>query len=94
MGFGDYRDFIFLKYEITNYSKDTLSDCWMAPVMDVDIAVATNSQNGASNDRCRYYEEDPTLNLAVQWSMGDQGEKGQGFGYLGFDFLESPAVML
>ncbi len=91
-GFGDYRDFIFLKYEITNYSKDTLQQCWMAPVMDVDIAVATNSQNGAGNDRCRYYEEDPSLNLAVQWSMTDQGEKGQGFGYLGFDFLESPAV--
>lgn len=91
-GFGDYRDFIFLKYEITNYSKDTLQQCWMAPVMDVDIAVATNSQNGAANDRCRYYEEDPSLNLAVQWSMTDQGERGQGFGYLGFDFLESPAV--
>ena len=91
-GFGDYRDFIFLKYEIANYSKDTLRECWMAPVMDIDIALAQNSQNGASNDRCRFYEEDEKLNLAFQWTEGTQGEQGQGFGYLGFDFLESPAV--
>jgi hypothetical protein len=91
-GFGDYRDFIFLKYDIANYSKDTLRECWMAPVMDVDIALAQNAQGGAGNDRVRFYDEDTTLNLALQWSMGDQGEKGQGFGYLGFDFLESPAV--
>jgi len=91
-GFGDYRDFIFLKYEIANYSKDTLRECWMAPVMDIDIALAQNSQNGASNDRCRFYEEDESLNLAFQWTEGTQGEQGQGFGYLGFDFLESPAV--
>lgn len=91
-GFGDYKDFIFLRYDIINFSKDTLKECWMAPVMDIDIAIAQNSQGGASNDRCRYYDEDPSLNLAVQWTQGDQGEKGQGFGYLGFDFLESPAV--
>jgi hypothetical protein len=91
-GFGDYRDFIFLKYDITNYSKDTLRECWMAPVMDIDIALAQNSQNGASNDRCRFYEEADSLNLAFQWTEGTQGEQGQGFGYLGFDFLESPAV--
>ena len=91
-GFGDYRDFIFLKYDIANYSRDTLRECWMAPVMDIDIALAQNSQNGASNDRCRFYEEDPSLNLAFQWTEGTQGEQGQGFGYLGFDFLESPAI--
>jgi len=91
-GFGDYKDFIFLKYEIANYSTDTLRECWMAPVMDIDIALAQNSQNGASNDRCRFYDEDETLNMALQWTEGTQGEQGQGFGYLGFDFLESPAV--
>lgn len=91
-GFGDYKDFIFLKYEIANYSRDTLKECWMAPVMDVDIALAQNSQNGAANDRTRFYDEDTHLNLAIQWTQGDQGEQGQGFGYLGFNFLESPAV--
>ncbi len=91
-GFGDYRDFIFLKYDITNYSQDTLKYCWMAPVMDVDIALSQNSTHGARNDRCRFFNEDTTLNLAFQWTEGTQGEKGHGFGYLGFDFLESPAV--
>lgn len=91
-GFGDYKDFIFLKYEITNYSQDTLYDCWLAPVMDVDIALQPQTQFGAGNDRANFYEWDSTLNLAYQWSNPDRGERGQGFGYLGFDFLESPAA--
>ncbi len=91
-GFGQYRNFMFLAYTIINRSTDTLRDCWMAPAMDMDIAKAPNTQAGASNDRVRYYEEDPSLNLAVQWTDGNQGEAGQGFGYIGFDFLESPIV--
>lgn len=92
-GFGDYRDFIFLKYTITNYSDDTLTGCWLAPVSDTDIARAPNTAFGAGNDRARFYEEEDSLNLAVQWTDGDRGEGGFGFGYLGFDFLESPAVV-
>lgn len=92
-GFGDYRDFIFIRYDIINYSQDTLWECWMAPVMDVDIARTYNSHRGAGNDRVRYYHEGDSLNLAFQWSNTDQGELGYGFGYLGFDFLESPAVI-
>lgn len=92
-GFGDYKDFIFIKYEVINYSKDTLRDMWLGSVMDIDIARAPNLNNGARNDRARFYNEDTTLNLGVQWTNTDQGEKGFGFGYLGFDFLESPAVV-
>lgn len=91
-GFGDYADFVFLKYDIINMSKDTLYETWLAPAYDMDIALMTNSQSGAANDRTRYYAEDDTLNLAVQWTNGNQGERGRGFGYIGFDFLESPAV--
>lgn len=91
-GYGDYKDFIFLRYDIINYSNDTLYDCWLAPVMDVDIARAPNTAAGAANDFARFYDEDPALNLAVQWTRDDPMEKGYGFGYLGFDFLESPAV--
>lgn len=91
-GYGDYKDFIYLRYDMINYSNDTLMNCWLAPVMDVDIALAARSQAGAANDRTRYYDEDSTKNLAVQWSNSDQGERGQGFGYLGFKFLESPSV--
>lgn len=92
-GFGDYKDFIFIKYEVINFSQDTLKECWMASVMDVDVARAPNLTSGAANDRARFYTEDTTLNLAIQWTNTDQGEKGFGFGYLGFDFLESPAVV-
>lgn len=93
-GFGDYKDFIFLKYEVTNYSQDTLWECWLAPVMDVDIARAPATSSGAGNDRTKYYDCDESLNLAVQWTNTDRGEAGHGFGYLGFDFLESPAVVV
>lgn len=93
-GFGDYADFIFLKYMFIHPEQfpDTLYSCWMASVMDVDIALGTNPVGGAQNDRARYYTEEDSLNLAVQWTNSDRGEAGQGFGYLGFNFLESPAV--
>lgn len=93
-GFGKYKDFIFMKYDMINYSQDTLYNCWLAPVMDVDIALGIGnlSSAGARNDLVDYYEEEDTLNLAYQWSNGEYGEAGRGFGYLGFDFLESPAV--
>lgn len=91
-GFGDYRDFIFLKYNLINTSKDTLRQTWIAPVFDVDIALTTNSTNGARNDNARFVDEKAHFNLAAQWSLGTAGEQSRGFGYLGFDFLESPAV--
>jgi len=93
-GFGDYRDLAFNKYLFihpTTYT-DTLYQCWMGAVMDVDITLSTNPNQGAQNDRARYYSEEDSLNMAVQWTNGDRGEAGRGFGYLGFNFLESPAV--
>lgn len=93
-GFGDYGDFIFLKYLFVHPRQypDTLLNCWMGALLDVDIALTTNPIRGAFNDRSRYYGEEPDLNLALQWTNGDAGEGGMGFGYLGFNFLESPAV--
>jgi len=92
-GFGDYRDIVFLAYNITNHSTDTLRECWLAPVMDVDMAISSNLSAGAANDRVKFYNTDTTLNLAFQWTNTDRGERGQGFGYLGYTFLESPAVI-
>ena len=92
-GFGDYRDFIFLLYNITNYSDDTLIDCWLAPIIDVDLGRLPYTSWGASNDRTKWYDCDESLNMAVQWSGVDNGERGFGFGYLGYDFLESPSVI-
>jgi hypothetical protein len=93
-GFGDYADFIFMKYMFIHPEQfqDTLLNCWMGAVLDVDIAHSSNLRFGAENDRSVYYKEDPGLNLALQWTNGDRGEAGRGFGYLGFNFLESPAV--
>lgn len=93
-GFGDYADFVFLKYVFIHPQQfpDTLYACWMAAVQDVDIALRTNSGLGAGNDRAKYYDLADTLNLGIQWTDNTQGEGNRGFGYLGFNFLESPAV--
>jgi len=91
-GFGDYKDFVFQKYKIINFSPDTLYDCWMASVLDIDIALKLNARAGASNDRVTYYFPEDSLDLAVQWTNTDLGERDKGFGYLGLDFLESPAI--
>jgi len=108
-GFGDYRDFVFIKYDQINKSGDTLWDMWLAPVYDVDITLTTNYRQGATNDiTCFYGMEhskdvaappaipDPAKaakNMAYQYSDGDMGEAGRGFGYCGFVFLESPAII-
>jgi len=84
-GFGRYRDFIFLRYNIINRSGETLYNCYMAPALDMDIGPTPG------NDRARIFIEDKnadTLNLAIQWSDREPTR----FGYIGFDFLESPAV--
>ncbi|MFM8177901.1 MAG: hypothetical protein ACKOAG_01805, partial [Candidatus Kapaibacterium sp.] len=91
-GYGEYANFLFIAYNIINKSTDTLMKCWMAPAYDFDIG-----PNGgaaiANNDRVNYYSQDTTLNLAFQWSETNNAvEKGKGFGYIGMDFLESPAV--
>lgn len=91
-GEGELKDAVIIHYEIVNRSSDTLHYCWVAPVMDFDLAAAGMSQIGATNDRVRFYEEDPSLNLALQWTEENKGEAGKGFGYVGMSFLSSPAV--
>ncbi|TNE34320.1 hypothetical protein EP342_02970 [bacterium] len=92
-GFGQYQNFFFCLYDVINMSKDTLYNCWLAPIMDVDLARSPFFSAGASNDRVSYWYEDPEFNLAYQFTNGEYGEQGQGFGYLGFDFLESPTII-
>lgn len=91
-GFGQYKDMVFLKYDFINMSPDTLLQCWHAPVMDVDVGRNPFTAFGARNDRVSWYTCDTTLNMAVQWSDPENGERGFGFGYLGFDYLESPSI--
>ncbi len=91
-GTEQYRDFIIIRYSFKNLSPDTLLDCWIAPVYDMDIAIMGNSRNGASNDRARFFDEADSLNLVVGWTDTNVNEGGKGFGYIGFSFLATPAV--
>ena len=87
-----YEDAIIVFYSVINTSADTLKDCWFASMSDPDLALKSNSSQGSTNDRSRYYNEDSEKNLAVFWTMGDRGEKGRGFGYLGLSLIMTPAV--
>ncbi|MGE3801412.1 MAG: hypothetical protein AB7H80_10355 [Candidatus Kapaibacterium sp.] len=85
-GTGPLSDVLIIRYALINVSNDTLFDSFFAPVYDVDIGA-----NG--NDRMRTVIVDPeedTLDLGVMWSETTSGD--QGYGYLGFDFVQSPAV--
>lgn len=84
-GFGDYGNFLFIKYAIINKSGEDLYNCYMAPALDMDIG-------NPSNDRATIAildKNEDSLNLALQWS--DRESSGK-YGYIGLDFLESPAV--
>ncbi len=91
-GTGDMKDVVLMQYDIVNRSQETLRDCWFAPAMDFDIGAVPNTQAAASNDRVRYYHEDPLLDMAVQWTDHNMGEAGKKFGYVGMSFAVSPAI--
>lgn len=85
-GFGQYGNFIFIRYEMVNMSNDTLYDCYTAPALDTDIG-------DHRNDRTRTVipeADQDSLDLGAQWSENTNGDVG--FGYMGADFLESPAI--
>jgi hypothetical protein len=88
----DYKDMTIIFYKITNMSQDTLRNCFVAPIYDMDLALSTNASPGAGNDRAKFYTDDRSLNLGVAWTRSDQGEYGRGFGYLGISFIMTPAV--
>lgn len=84
-GFGQFQNFIFIRYSIVNKSSDTLFNCWMAPALDTDIGAANNDRTKAAI----LNQDDDSLNLGVQWS---EQEGSTRYGYMGADFLESPSV--
>lgn len=86
------RDFIVMTYTITNKSNNILKNCYIADIIDPDIALSTNASNGAGNDRAKYYSENPLLNLGIVWTDNDRGEQNRDFGYLGIFLLETPAI--
>jgi len=104
--FGRYRDMIFVRHKVTNASNETLYECYLAPAFDPDMGPA-NGGVSAQNDFNTYvadddvdakralkgippYDQKPSLlNMAYQ---GSDPEDGKQYGYIGFTFLESPAV--
>ena len=88
----EMKDVVIHCYTIENKSKDTLYNCWFGGVYDPDVGSEANYAKQASNDKTRYFSEDPDLNLYVIWTNTDRGEAGKGFGYMGLSMLESPAT--
>jgi len=88
-GTGDMKDVIIYSILVKNKSTDTLKDCWLAGVYDFDITLLSNALFGSSNDRCRFVNEDTTLNLGACWTDTTAGEGGHGFGYMGVAMLEN-----
>ncbi len=89
---GMLRDVVIMRFELTNTSNDTLRQCWFAPAMDYDIGPVKLAKI-ETDDRGRYYTEDPSLSMALCWSDTTvQGEVGKSLGYMGVTMLQSPAI--
>ncbi len=86
-----FQDALIISYTITNISNDTLRDCSFGFVGDIDIARKPYLSEGATNDRVRFYNEDPSLNMGLAWTDTNNGESGSNFGYIGISVLETPA---
>ena len=88
----DLKDVMLLQYYVTNTSNDTLFDVYFANIIDPDLVASDGNKNASSNDRIRFYDNDPKLNMGIVWTNTDQGEAGKGFGYAGIGMIETPAV--
>ena len=88
------QDAIVVFYTIENKSNDTLINCRIGSMLDIDINNKNNSEVvlSASNDRMRHLSENPNMNLTVAWSDSDYGDGGIGLGYIGVSLIETPAV--
>ncbi|MGE3801413.1 MAG: hypothetical protein AB7H80_10360 [Candidatus Kapaibacterium sp.] len=83
---GRLKDVVVIRYRFINKSPDTLYNCYMAPVYDIDIG-------SAWNDRMRVLipsQHQDSLNMGVMWSEASGGDSA--YGNVGVDILESPAV--
>ncbi len=83
---GRLQDVVIIRYRFINMSDDTLHECFVAPVYDIDIG-------HLSNDRLMTVipeRHNDSLDLGIVWSETSGGDEN--YGYLGVDILESPAV--
>ncbi len=86
------QDAMVVFYTIENKSNDTLINCRIGSMLDIDIGAIPNTSAAASNDRMRHLSENPNMNLTVSWTDTDKGELGKNFGYMGVSLIETPAV--
>lgn len=81
---GLYKNAVVLQYQIINKSQDTLRDCVVGQVSDVDLGVS-------SNDFFTFDKEHPELRMAYAWSAP---ENGQDHKTLIMSVLEAPMTGL
>lgn len=89
------QNFIIVRYNIINFSDDTLYNCIVAPVFDPDITLLESYWFGVNNDRCSYSNigiDNMEFKYCYCWTETDAGEFGKKFGYLGLALLETPSV--
>jgi hypothetical protein len=90
-----HRDIIIIMYKIINFSDDTLSRCWFAPIYDPDIAPARTGFMGAGNDRMvarAIVSGHGEVEYAACWTDTSDLENTYRFGYLGVTALMRPAA--
>lgn len=108
-GFGRYRDIIYVRYHVTNASKDTLKECFLAPAIDPDLGIggsaAANDMNSAIDNTdklivSRALGSDPAyqdfVNNPELLNMGYQfssPESGKEYGMIGLALVETPVVV-
>ncbi len=91
--FGRYRDMIFLRHKLTNASKDSLINCYMAPAFDPDLDAAVG---GAAHDGNSYVDSnlvktdaDPTdVSMLRQPYRGNPAKLNMGVQWR--DFTQPP----
>ncbi len=91
-GSGIKKDVMVIIYEYQNKSTDTLIDCYLSFLLDPDLAVSQYANQGADNDKFRYVDELPYLNMGITWTGLYEAEANKDFGYIGVSLLETPSV--
>ena len=101
---GPYRDVVYLRYQVSNTTSDTLFNCYLAPAFDPDVS--TNGMDAVSaitsadslgvraalagNPDYETYATDPKkLQMGYQYGKPTNGTQK---GIVGIEFVETPIV--
>ena len=90
-----YNDILIIQYNVINMSADTLLDCWLSPVIDVDITSIYFTFFGIVNDRSKLAKvrvATDSLPFCAAWTDTLDFEANKLFGYVGFAMIQTPAI--